>query len=209
MKNVPEALAEEHSPVIVLLAAGESRRFGGIKQLALIEGQPMLRHAARAALATGVPVLVVTGAHAPEVEQALGGLGIHLKRHSEWALGMGSSLAAGIGRVATHFAQASAALVCLADQPMVGEATLNAMLARHRRMPDRVLATQHGSEPGVPALFPRACFPALLALSGAEGARGLLRQMGSSVVLLDHDAGPDVDTPADLQSVLAWLSTQR
>ena len=45
------------SPVIVLLAAGEASRFGSLKQLAMIEGEPMVRRASRQALACGVPVL--------------------------------------------------------------------------------------------------------------------------------------------------------
>ena len=55
------------SPVILLLAAGEGRRYGGIKQLADIQGEPMVRRAARAALGHGVPVVVVLGAHAEQV----------------------------------------------------------------------------------------------------------------------------------------------
>jgi len=54
----------DSAPVIVLLAAGEGRRFGGTKQLADIDGETMVHRAARTAIATGVELIVVTGAHA-------------------------------------------------------------------------------------------------------------------------------------------------
>lgn len=104
---------------IVLLAAGAGERYGGIKQLALIHGEPMLRRVARTLLETGEPLVVVTGAHAAEVEAALDGLAVAIERHAGWAEGIGSSLAAGIRRVAAGFADASGALLCLADQPLL------------------------------------------------------------------------------------------
>lgn len=201
-----ELSANGNSPVIVLLAAGESRRFGAIKQLAQIDGEAMVCRATRTALSTGAPVIVVTGAHATEVEQTLAELPARLCRHAGWDAGMGGSLAAGILEVSTEFPQATAVLVCVADQPLMTTEVLNSMLARHRQAGDRVLATAHAGEAGVPALFPRDCFASLMRLAGNEGARGLLRQMASRVELFPNSAGPDVDTPADLQAALASLS---
>ena len=60
---------------IILLAAGESSRMGEPKQLLRVEGQPMVRHAAGAALAsTCRPVIVVAGAHETLVRRALADL---------------------------------------------------------------------------------------------------------------------------------------
>lgn len=205
MNSVAAPPAPDYSPVIVLLAAGESRRFGAIKQLAPIDGEPMVRRAARTALGTGASVVVIIGAHADVVGQALADLPVHLCLHDDWAAGMGSSLAAGIHEVGTRFPHASAALVCLADQPLMTARLLTDMLARHRQADDRVLATAYGGNAGVPALFPRDCFASLLQLSGAEGARARLRQMAARVELFPDSAGPDVDTPADLQAGFASL----
>ena len=47
---------------IVLLAAGAGERYGGIKQLAQLDGEPMLRRVTRNLLSVGGPVIVVTGA---------------------------------------------------------------------------------------------------------------------------------------------------
>jgi hypothetical protein len=72
------------SPVILLLAAGESLRFGDIKQLVEIQGEPMVRRAARSALEQDVPVVVVTGAYAEQVEAVLDDLPLRLIRFDGW-----------------------------------------------------------------------------------------------------------------------------
>ena len=116
---------------IVLLAAGAGERYGGVKQLAPIGGEPMLRRVARRLLALDAPLVVVTGAHAAEVETALAGLSVTIERHPGWADGMGSSLAAGVRRVHAEFPDATGALLCLADQPLLDIELLQLVRAVH------------------------------------------------------------------------------
>ena len=189
------------SPVIVLLAAGEGRRYGGIKQLAEIEGQPMVRRIARAALEHGVPGIVVTGAHAEQVEAVLDDLPLQIIRHTGWQDGMGSSLAAGIRGVDASFPQASAALLCLADQPLLATALIQQMIQRHAEAPERLLVTEQDGVSGPPVLFPRDCFGALTALSGARGAHALIEREAARVERFASTNGIDIDTPQDLQRV--------
>jgi len=193
-------------PVILLLAAGEGSRFGGAKQLADIAGEPMVRRVARNMLQLDLPVIVVTGAYAEQVEAVLHDLPLRMVRCEDWASGMGSSLAAGTREVVRSFPQASSVLICLADQPMLGKASIASMLQRHRAAPDRLLVTRHGDIQGPPALFPRDCFDALSALSGARGARSVLERQSSRIDTLAMDDGMDVDTPQDLQQVQALLA---
>lgn len=194
------------SPAILLLAAGEGSRFGGAKQLANIAGEPMVRRVARMLLDIGAPVLVVTGAYADAVEAVLNDLPVSLIRCEEWQLGMGNSLATGIRALDHVFPQATAVLVCLADQPLLDAAALRAMLERHRSAPERILACTHaGGIQGPPALFPRDCFSALAGLSGPHGARQLLKREIARVEAFAASAGIDVDAPADLHRVRAML----
>ena len=195
------------SPVIVLLAAGESRRFGDIKQLVEIDGQPMVRRAARTALDQDVPVIVVTGANAERVEAVLDDLPLHIIRHAGWQDGMGSSLAAGIRCVEASFPQASAALLCLADQPLLGAVLFQTMLQRHEEAPERLLVTDQDGVSGPPVLFPRDCFAALTSLSGSRGAHALIEREAARVERFASINGGDVDTPQDLQRIRDWLAT--
>lgn len=183
---------------VVLLAAGESRRFGGRKQLATIDGVPMLRRVASEALDAGGPVIVVLGAHADEVGAALSGLPLQLVLNRSWAAGMGDSLAAGMRALGQHRRTASGVLVLLGDQPRVGSAALQRMIEIHRRRPDRILATTQAGTAGPPALFPRDLFDALAACRGERGARDLWRTHADRL-LLQHDIDArDVDTREDL-----------
>jgi molybdenum cofactor cytidylyltransferase len=197
---------ELSSPVIVLLAAGAGSRFGGAKQLADIAGEPMVRRVARSMLETDLPVMVVTGAYAEQVQAVLHDLPLRTVRCEEWASGMGHSLAAGAREVLRCFPHASSLLICLADQPMLGKASLMRMLQRHADAPDRILVTQHGDIQGPPALFPRDCFGSLSILSGARGARSLLEQHASRVEAFASGDGIDVDTQEDLQRLQALLA---
>ncbi|WP_426703089.1 nucleotidyltransferase family protein [Rhodanobacter sp. Col0626] len=193
------------SPAVVVLAAGEGRRFGGIKQLAEVAGQPMVRRIACVALDSGLPVFVVIGAHADRVEAALDQLAVHIVRHPAWQAGMGSSLAAGIRCVQQTMPTATAVLLCLADQPLIDAATLKNMCIRHASAPERILVSAYGDAVGPPTLFPCDCFDALAGWNGTRGAQSLLQREAQRVDLLPLSTGLDVDRPEDLLQVRRWL----
>ena len=199
----------DSAPVIVLLAAGESRRFGGIKQLADIDGETMVHRAARTALATGAELIVVTGAHAERVCAALSDLPLHIMHHAGWADGMGSSLAAGIRIVVDHFPQATGALLCLADQPLLATSCYVHMLERHQQTPEQILATAQNGVAGPPALFPKHCFGELMQWSGDRGAQALLRREAGGEALFTWQGMLDVDNPDDLALARSRLAANR
>lgn len=198
-------IQHETNAAIVLLTAGEGRRFGGIKQLATLHGEPLVHRAARLLLATGAPVIVVTGAHADTVEAALDGLAVCRVRNVNWHAGMGTSLATGFRYLLEHFETATGALLCLADQPLPDAELPIRMLQRHAQAPDHLLAVAHGSVAGPPVLFPRDCFVELSEWSGQAGAQALLRREAQRLETLAVDLLPDVDTPEDLDQAAGRL----
>ncbi|MBB6244905.1 nucleotidyltransferase family protein [Rhodanobacter sp. MP1X3] len=197
------------SPVILLLAAGESLRFGDIKQLVEIQGEPMVRRAARSALEQDIPVVVVTGAYAEQVEAVLDDLPLRLIRFDGWFEGMGSSLAAGVRYLDVEYPQASALLLCLADQPLLDPALLGHMLQRHALTPERLLVSEQNGISGPPVLFPRDCFAALMSCSGPRGAHDLIEREAVRVERFASLGSIDVDTPLDLQHVRDKLTRDR
>lgn len=81
----------------IILAAGESSRYGKPKQLLDFHGQPFVRVVAKTALAAGLaPVVVVSGANAEEVEAAVQDLDVVIVRNAEWQEGQASSIRAGL-----------------------------------------------------------------------------------------------------------------
>ncbi len=82
----------------LLLAAGNASRFGGKKQLALIDGQPMILHTLNQL--TSVfhdDVYIVTGAYADDVRPYVEDRA-HVIENDEWLSGMGTSIAKGVER---------------------------------------------------------------------------------------------------------------
>ena len=185
----------------VLLAAGASRRLGRAKQLETLEGEPLVRRAARAALGAGCePVVVVLGAEAEAVAAALDGLALTLVRNEAWEEGMASSLGAGLAALGDAAPEARGALLLLADQPAVDAALLRRLLARFEESgARRIVACAYGGGRGAPAVFPRTLFSELAALRGDRGAKPVLEAHRAEVLEVSFPEGElDVDTPADL-----------
>ena len=178
----------------IILAAGASRRLGRPKQLVALEGETLLRRAARAALAGCAPVLVVVGSRAADMAADLAGLPVTVVVNEGWEEGMASSIRAGI-RALPAGAEGVLFLVC--DQIAVDGALVERLLEVQRTHPDAVLACGYAGTRGTPSVFPARCFPQLLELQGDRGARGLLQ--GEGVLVLSFPEGEaDVDRPEDL-----------
>jgi CTP:molybdopterin cytidylyltransferase MocA len=176
----------------VILAAGAGRRFGGAKQLALVDGEPMVRRACRLALDAGLePVLVVLGAHAGAVAVAVADLDVRPVVNPRAAEGMGPSVASAIGALE---AEVDAVAILLADQPRVPVAHVRALIAAAAP----IAATRRGDAVGAPAVFRRAWFGALAGLRGDRGAREVIAGCAARVEIRLDDGAVDVDTPEEL-----------
>jgi CTP:molybdopterin cytidylyltransferase MocA len=188
---------------VLVLAAGDAGRFGSPKQCVHVDGIPLVRRAALAALEVSANVAVVTGANAEAVAPLLHGLPVETVHNADWADGMGTSLACGVRHQAQDPA-VRATLICLSDQPLVGAAELRRLIEAHREAPGHIIASDHGVTLGPPCIFPRHFYPALAALRGEDGARRLLAEHATDVrAVAMPEASVDIDTPADLHRLLA------
>jgi len=181
----------------VVLAAGLSRRMGAAnKMLALYEGKPMVRRAVEAALASKAdPVLVVLGHEAEAVRAALADLPVRFVDNADYREGLASSLRAGIAAVPQT---CDGALICLGDMPRVDANLIDALIAPFA--PARgaliVVPVREGRR-GNPVVWSRRYFAELMALSGDEGARRLIRTHDDAVIevpVADDAAFFDIDT---------------
>lgn len=180
----------------LVLAAGAGRRFGGPKQLAEIDGRPLVEHAVAAleAVAAVERVAVTLGAYADEVLARVDLHGATPIVVGDWAEGQSASLRAGVGMLA---ATAEAIVVTLADQPSITAATIARVIAEWDGSSTPVRATYEG-QPGHPVLLTRATYGDVAQLRGDRGAREILAGAGVRDVPCDAGVVVDIDTPAQL-----------
>lgn len=197
------AKVETSFPVAaIVLAAGGSVRMGQPKQLLAIGGRPMVRRVAEAACGTGLAqVVVVVGADAAAVAQALAGLPVTIVVNEAWANGLSTSVRVGIRSLRPEI---QAALIVLADQPALTPDLLETLVVRYRATGAPIVAPFFQGRRGNPVLFDRTLFPELLAVEGDQGGRALLGRYGQQMERVDvNDAAVtmDVDTRQDYESV--------
>jgi molybdenum cofactor cytidylyltransferase len=177
----------------LVLAAGEGRRFGGPKQLADLDGAPLLAHAIRAMEA--VPaierIVVVLGARAEEIRRSVDFGGAEPVVCDDWADGLSASLRTGIDALAG----ARTLIVTLGDQPFITPQAI----ARFVDERGTCRASYDGA-PGHPVRMTAATARAARELTGDAGARDLLR--AARLVECGHLCRPtDVDTRDELEAL--------
>ena len=183
----------------IVLAAGGSSRMGQSKQLLLFRGRTLVEHAVVQAIGAGLcPVIVVAGAQAAAIRTAIAGMPVEIVQNDAWQTGMGSSIAAGVGRLLEMQTGAAALAILLADQPLVEAMHLSAMRELLNANETNIVAAQYSGTLGVPAFFKHALFEKLASLSPEAGARQVIRGSGDQVTAFPlPEAAIDVDTPED------------
>ena len=188
----------------VLLAAGSGSRLGQPKALVVLAGQTLAARGVALLRAGGAdPVVVVTGA-AELPDRSSDALCVH---NPDWPTGMGSSLAIGLAHVP---ADCAAAVVALADQPLVGPESVRRLIAAHQAGARVVVACYEG-QPRNPVLISREHWPEVVALAAGDvGARPFLQahpDLVRRVECADTGRPDDIDSPEDLARVEELLAT--
>lgn len=189
----------------VVLAAGAGRRLGAPKALVRLapDGPTLVETAVERVRSAGCGrVVVVVGASAAEVSEALSRSHVEVVVAHDWDEGMGASLRAGL----THLEPGDddLALVTLVDLPDVTAQVLTRVLAAAAGDGRAALArAAYDGVPGHPVAIGRDHWGAVRSTArGDRGAREHLRVTPHRLVECgDLATGRDLDTTADLADV--------
>ncbi len=188
----------------IILAAGESLRFGQSKLLARFKNKPLIAWVLEAALGSKLQHIILVLGHQPHcVLQALGRhckhprLGITI--NPRYAEGQSTSLREGLSAAAPEF---DSVMFLLGDQPLVTAGLIDSLLEKFWRSSKGICVPVCRDRRRNPTLFSSKFYRPILALQGDVGARKIIESNPAEVLRVEVD-NPllfiDIDTKADLQ----------
>jgi molybdenum cofactor cytidylyltransferase len=193
----------------VLLAGGPSSRMGKNKLLLHIDGETLVRAAARRGISAGLdPVIVVLGHEAERVERELDDLGPACRTvvNADYMRGINSSLKTGIAALPTTV---DAVVVMLADMPFVTSEMISSLVQRYRAKRAPLVISDYEGVSAPPMLYDRALFPELQTMEGEGCGKVVVRRHRTEAEVLawPADALADLDVPADYETTSARISS--
>jgi molybdenum cofactor cytidylyltransferase len=188
----------------LILAAGNSSRFGGLKQLASFDGEPLLARVIRAALSSELDaVVVVLGFEAEKISGQLGDALVHpalsVVTNSAWQQGMATSLRAGMAQIDRSF---DSVMVMLGDFPHLDSRIIDQVLHIFRISDRGICLPVRKGRWGHPVCLSSRYFDALLQVDGDQGAREIIKANWSDVHQLsiqDNGCFQDIDSQEDME----------
>jgi molybdenum cofactor cytidylyltransferase len=187
----------------MILAAGQAKRFGGGKQLALLGGKPLFLYSVDLALRAGLkPIIVVGNENTTELERNVPYEHIHIVRNEQAEQGISSSLQRGIGALGHD---TRAVVVMLGDQPFIPGNVVQTVISAYEENYDkgiRIVRSTYGGKPGHPVLFDREMYPLFENISGDIGARDILHAQKGKLLHIEFpnpEWNMDIDTMDDYE----------
>jgi molybdenum cofactor cytidylyltransferase len=192
----------------IILAAGESRRFGSPKQLVDFRGRPLLEWVIDAAVHSNLDTIILILGHAHDqilerLDERLLEADISTLINHEYPSGQSSSLKIGLSMVRGDH---QAAMFLPGDQPLITPQLINQLIDTFWKSPRTIAVPVYDGKRGTPAIFGRRHFDALMQTEGDRGGRGLIEAHTGDVLEVetgDPHLLADIDTPEDLTRLQA------
>lgn len=200
-------MADVYNLGVLLLAAGASRRFDGIKQLASLGGVSMLQNAVDLLSKIRAEHRVLAlGAHQAEITPRLSVPdNVQKCNVPDWQEGVAASIRAGV----KHLTDRSHILIMLADQPGISIRQYESLIAESQTNWSFIVCASYHNRNAAPAIFPARYYSQLLCLKGDKGAGKLLNAQENQADIcscLIAEGGSDIDTQTDLHH---WLQNNK
>ncbi len=194
----------------LILAAGESRRMGTAKLLLPFGEKTIIETVIANVLGSQVKkLIVVLGANREKMEERLKNLPLEIVVNPDFASGMLSSVQCGLRAMQPGV---KAALVFLADQPGIGSAVVDAVVAAYRRTGKGIVLPIYQSRRGHPVLIDMKYRYEVECLDPGIGLRELIRQHPQDTLEVEVDTPGilrDIDNPEDYGRELKLTGSPR
>lgn len=173
---------------LVMLAAGNSRRFGSNKLLYTVDGQPMYRHILSElekiqkqleSQGTQCSITVVT--QYDEIAEDVRKRGISALYNLHPEEGISSSLRIGLRKNR----DADACLFTVSDQPWLRGETVLELIELFLREGKGIACVEHSGKTGNPCIFSRKYFGELMELEGDVGGKRVIRKHREDTAVLE------------------------
>lgn len=194
---------------LIILAAGNSERFGANKLLTSVLGKPMYRHIFDHLVRYGqdhpASCQIIAVSQYDEILDAATAAGVAAVRNSRPEDGISRSIRLGIEAVGKSRSiqvgdpvQRECAVFFTADQPYMRYETLESFLRLAQTTAAGMLSAAHQGISGNPVSFDQAYFPELLALAGDTGGKRVMNAHLDDVEWFEvaPDELMDIDFPA-------------
>jgi molybdenum cofactor cytidylyltransferase len=193
---------------VILLAAGKSERFNGIKLLANIQQDnpiPLVQQVLQqitAALNTlqidQSNLLVATGVYHAHLAERIGD-NFTLSYCDLAAKGMGNTIAQSVNKLVKNDVQPSHIMITLADQVALTTDDYLRLIRESLTTPDQLICAKVVEEIMPPAIFPCHYFEELMSLQCDKGAKAILhRHIKNLKTVSLPKAAVDIDTQQEL-----------
>jgi molybdenum cofactor cytidylyltransferase len=185
----------------ILLAAGQSKRMGKLKQLMPFGQSTIVGQAVDNLLNSAVnEVIVMVGYMAEDVTKAIAAKPIKLVINPDYEQGMSTSIIAGLKSV---HSETQGVMLALGDQPLVNSQTINRLIEEFYNHDKGIAVPTYRGRRGHPIIFAIKYKEQLLKLKGDVGGRQIIQDHPDDIleVVIDSESiVADFDTTDDYQA---------
>ena len=195
---------KDHKIKKILLAAGQSKRFGDKnKLLAIINGKPIINHILDTLVEIYDPLelIVIIGHEHKIIKNLILNKDIKIVENINYKKGIGTSIALGINNLDSEI---DGVMIIPADMPYINSKDLINLEKKFVELNCvKVVMPEHNSKIGNPVILPRNYFNTLKILKDDFGAKSLIRK--KDIITLKTEFGTifDIDTQEELAETKA------
>ncbi len=182
----------------IVLAAGEAKRMGRLKQLLPFGDSTLIEGVVSNILESGVSeIIVVLGHQAERIAPLIAAKPLKVVINPDYREGLSSSIRCGLDHTAK---ESDAFMIFLGDQPLIGREIINRLVDEFARGRYGIIAPVYKGERGHPVIFAAKYRTELSRLEGDTGAKEIVKahpkdvqgvEVGSESILLDINTEND------------------